>query len=386
MSRFLLFVPLNFAAAALLAFGINWLMLIPWRRSAGAHWSERARILWPIRQTAAANIWLMPVCLAILEWAMNRQAPVWTCVLGGFGGMLGAIAGTYPLDRETFPRTTFVDWRRIVMIAWAFRLVTWSIFIACIVLMPGEVGVCGAVIAVGYLAYIFSWSLGLYVWTMQAIGILKDPGGRLWGIVSNTARRMGLRAPGTWLMDLQRAQAFALPITGELMFSRRLLEILSDDEVSAVCAHELAHLTESKTAKAGRVIGSLSAYPLIFLRPAMSYGPSAACAIYGLMLFWIFLARKLSRRMESRADKVATENQTEQGVYARALEKIYSDNLSPAVLPSQRRTHPALYDRMLAAGVQPDYPRPAKPEAMVGWVFAVWIGFGAVIGFTLAQK
>jgi hypothetical protein len=47
--------------------------------------------------------------------------------------------------------------------------------------------------------------------------------------------------------------------------------------------------------------------------------------------------------------------------YARALERIYEVNLTPAVLGG-RPMHPHLYDRLLAAGVQPSYPRPAPPR------------------------
>jgi hypothetical protein len=35
-------------------------------------------------------------------------------------------------------------------------------------------------------------------------------------------------------------------------------------------------------------------------------------------------------------------------------------NLAPAVMPGAQ-THPHLYDRLLAAGIQPDFPRPSAP-------------------------
>src|SRR5207249_9576995 len=74
------------------------------------------------------------------------------------------------------------------------------------------------------------------------------------------------------------------------------------------------------------------------------------------------------------------------GRYARALEKLHRLNLMPAVT-SGSGVHPSLYDRMIAAGVTPDYRRPVAPTyrrtfgalmapvALLGAItvaFAVW--------------
>jgi hypothetical protein len=77
--------------------------------------------------------------------------------------------------------------------------------------------------------------------------------------------------------------------------------------------------------------------------------------------------------MEKRADAMAFQEQAKEGVYARALEQLYRANQMPAVNAKNKQTHPHLYDRLVAAGVAPDYPRPAKPRRMtwVGWVVAL---------------
>lgn len=60
-------------------------------------------------------------------------------------------------------------------------------------------------------------------------------------------------------------------------------------------------------------------------------------------------------------------NESDSGVvYARALEKLHEDTLLPAVVAKEHLTHPHLYDRLLAAGVTPDYPRP-KPAGSMAW-------------------
>ena len=73
---------------------------------------------------------------------------------------------------------------------------------------------------------------------------------------------------------------------------------------------------------------------------------------------------------------MAKTNEGDAGTYARALTRLYEDNLSPAVNAKKMATHPHLYDRLLAAGVTPDFPRPAAPAAMAvtGSVFAGLVG------------
>jgi hypothetical protein len=82
-------------------------------------------------------------------------------------------------------------------------------------------------------------------------------------------------------------------------------------------------------------------------------------------------------RLETRADAMAKGNEAETGAYAQALLKLYTDNLLPAVSARKRATHPHLYDRLLAAGVTPDFPRPAPALSMSwnGWVFSLLAGF-----------
>jgi hypothetical protein len=61
---------------------------------------------------------------------------------------------------------------------------------------------------------------------------------------------------------------------------------------------------------------------------------------------------------------------------------LYEENLIPAVM-AQRRTHPDLYDRLIAAGVQPDYPRPQKASNMApqALIFSILLGFLIVANF-----
>lgn len=100
-------------------------------------------------------------------------------------------------------------------------------------------------------------------------------------------------------------------------------------------------------------------------------------SIYLIVLCMIAIrgfAGWLTRRMEKRADRIATTTTSiNEGVYAGALEKIYRENQVPAVNASRLKAHPDLYDRMLGAGVTPDYPRPARPNrtTLIGWLYVL---------------
>jgi len=54
------------------------------------------------------------------------------------------------------------------------------------------------------------------------------------------------------------ATAFALLPMNDMLFSRRLLEVMSDEELESICAHEAAHLAESKWTFSGRLLGALA--------------------------------------------------------------------------------------------------------------------------------
>ncbi len=163
------------------------------------------------------------------------------------------------------------------------------------------------------------------------------------------------RATAVRLLRISFAQAYAFPSGKKLLFTERLLELLSDEELASVCAHELGHLKESKLDQIKRHVHVLAFWPLIFMSPLCHrFGPLAFLALLVNAALVPRIYQKISQRLERRADALAKGNETDSGHYARALEKLYEDSLLPAVTASQK-THPHLYDRMLAAGVTPEY-------------------------------
>lgn len=370
--------------AGLLAAGVtfitNWLALIPWRRNKDKHWSEQARLLYPVRVAARSNLWTVPgilVLTVLLLWP--DSSPLW--LFTGIVSVLGAYAGTFPLDHEVFPRISLPDLLRQAVIGVLLWFLIWFVFIGAAVLMPDEfdqlvLGIGGMVIGLWVI-----WSHGGLIWLGRKLGLFLPASERLRKIAADTSARMNVPFREVLLMRSPLAQAFALPGSRKMLFTERLLELLTDDEVAAICAHELAHLTESKAARYSRSIQMLTFLPWIFFNPLMhTFGP---IAFYGLLVITIGVPRiyrRISRKLESRADQMAKANEGDAGTYARALTRLYEDNLSPAVTTKNRTTHPHLYDRILAAGVTPDFPRPKA----AGWLAWNGIIFAALVGILFA--
>lgn len=308
-------------------------------------------------------------------------------ILDVVAGFAGALAGSYPFNREIHPQLNFRMWRYNLVAGWSVRL-GWLVplGLAC-AFMPSEFGWQTVAITVVYLVIHFAIQWGLLLRYLRLVKYIKPAGPRLRQIVDATAARMNVPVRATWQVEGLIAQAYAFTTIRELAFTDRLLAICNDEEVAAVCSHELAHLAESKSVLAGRLLGSLTLFPLIYMKPAINTLSGLGYMFPVIAMFLIArFARRLSQKMEKRADQMALGEQVNEGVYARALEKIYRENQIPAVNPSKRMSHPHLYDRMVAAGLIPDYPRPATPKSYTAFSFIFLIALAIIAGIAMAFR
>ena len=352
--------------AATVAFVANWLALIPWRRASGRHWTERARLYHPVRVAAAGNLWVLPAVLTMLALLLWPEAsPHWALLLPVTA--VGALVGTIPMDREVFPRIPLLDLLRQVAVGWLLRFLMWFVFLAAIALMPDEFNAQTLIIAALVLTLCILWSRDGWIRVARRLGLMLPTPERLQNIVHDTASKMNVSFRELCVMRSSLAQAFAMPGGRRLLFTERLLQLLSDDEIAAISAHELAHLAESRRDYYQRYVLWLMFAPWIFFRPMVQ--TAGLLGFYLLLLTSLlapFVYRRVSHRLETRADLVAHSNEPEPGTYARALARLHEDSLVPAVLAKPRETHPHLYDRMVAAGLTPDFPRPA-PAQPTAW-------------------
>jgi Zn-dependent protease with chaperone function len=358
--------------AAGLTFVTNRIALIPWRRSKDKHWSEQARVVYPVFVAARSNLLSVPAVLTLgvlLLWP--ESSPLW--LITGIVSVLAAYLGTFPLDLEVFPRISLTDLLFHAAIGCTMQFLLCFVFLGATVMMPNQFNYIAWAIGAVVLIMWVIWTNGGFIWLGRRLGLFQVAPDRLLRIVFDTSARMNISFREVLMMRSPLAQALAFPRECKLMFTQRLLDLLSDEEVSAVCAHELAHFTESKMSQLLRSMRILIYLPWVFFNPLIhAFGQSAFFVLCGITVLGHFLFRKLSRKLESRADRMAKANEGDSGTYATALTKLYADNLVPAVTAKNRSTHPHLYDRLLSAGIVPDFPRPAPASAMAwnGLVFA----------------
>jgi len=352
--------------SAIVTYVGNRFALQPWRRARDQHWAERARLYFPARNAAANKLWLIPVnvCLGMaLLWP--DDAPHWSLI-----ALISAtctLLATVPMDHEVFPRIPWPNLWRQAGRNWIIRFARWSILLIAIALMPAEFNLTCLGITIVFLALLLWHEQGGGLYLARKLGTLAEPTERLRRVVNETATRMTVPVREVWLLRTISAQAFAVPSRRCLLFSERLLEILSDTELAAVCAHELAHLTETRRDYLLRYLQYLFFLPWIFITPTVNtFGLWGLLGLVGITISVPCLYQKISHRLEVRADGIAHNKETNPGVYAQALTKLYEDNLLPVVNPKKHMTHPHLYDRLIAAGVMPDFPRPV-PAKMLTW-------------------
>jgi Zn-dependent protease with chaperone function len=250
---------------------------------------------------------------------------------------------------------------------WILRFGSLGPLVVAAAIMPSEIS--WPILAIGGAALCFQIALhyGLWIWMGTRLRLFDraketEP---VAIVVRKTSEKMKVSCRTIWKLRSPVGYAAALPMTGDLIFSEGLLRAHPEEEIAAICAHEVAHLNESVSIRRARLISALSLFPLVFVRPVFHLFDFA-----GVVMLWLpanllaVYARRLGRRMEIRADSIAGENENASGVYARSLERLYQNNHVPAVMPGNRQLHPHLYDRMLAAGITPDYPRPTAPASL----------------------
>jgi len=340
-------------------------------------------LLAPATVAAKMNLFTIPAIFTMTMLTFRMHSLLWVYV--GIGSMLGATFGTVPSDLEVHARTPWGKALRSAFIICMIRILGWAALIGAILLMPENFGLpafgFGAGIVILWMIYLRSGNL----WLLEKIRLTGPAPQRLQKIAGDVAARMQTPFRKVLVMHVQQiAQAYAFISSRTVVFTERLLEILPDDELATVCAHELAHLKEPWHQVYLRFLPGSWLLPWIFYKPAVNMaGP------FGLYLLWIvtlalpYLSVRMSRKNEASADNMVLANEADPGTYARALMMLYKDNLFPAVYRGSLVTHPHLYDRMLAAGITPDFTRPDPPKSMSwhGKVFEImmWVSFAIFI-------
>ena len=132
----------------------------------------------------------------------------------------------------------------------------------------------GFLFAVGtnFVSYWFSDKIVLRMYRAQEVG----PGHRLYEMVGSLARRAGLPQPRTYVIPDPSPNAFATgrnPEHAAVAATEGILQMLSDEELAGVLAHELAHV-KHRDILISSVAATLAAAIMMTARFAMFFGGS----------------------------------------------------------------------------------------------------------------
>lgn len=366
-----------------------------WRRSASGNWVERARVAWPARRVGR----LAPPLLAGgMILALGRDGrlveliPRFAAnVLIGSAAFLGGLHAAIDWGRRINPSWALTPrpergaW--ISCISWVGPLIVLGLVLYSLA-PPAWDGRASALLVFG------TTTVGLYLaWGWRRLlrwtGVIGPAGDRLRGIATRAAGRAGVELRSIEQAALPMVNAFAFVFDQGIAVTDAAVAVLDDDELGAVCAHELAHLAEPRWVLAVRLaygfLWGLIVTSLGLIRPvlgSLSWEVALLILSFGLagLLVVGSLVRILEHRMEVRADARAGPAEESPGAYGRALARIYETNLVPVVLGMKRGTHPELYDRLAAAGARPDDPRPAAPPRGPFWAGLLVLTLGIIAG------
>ncbi|MBN8419098.1 MAG: M48 family metalloprotease [Verrucomicrobia bacterium] len=378
-----LFPALLLIASFLYSCALMRLALRPWEQARDQHWTERARWLWQSRKSRAAVV----LGIVLVSWPLYLQLvgddpSLPSLVFPALGGFMVA---QFFIDRRIWPGLSLRLWlmQTFTMFGIASALIgTIAWVAACTSENLNSTDWLRIGIAALLLIVLYSG-----VWLFAIPGRGKNPlTPRLCQMVDSVAAKAGMPPVRAWVADGVMANAFALMYIRSIVATGPAMRVLDDDELRTLVQHEMAHLSESAPVLAARMLGGLSWLGFAFTRPVVHHIGHGG-------VFWIFLAvilvkrfaANIAKRMENRADSMSVTDESEGPIYARALEKLYEANQMPAMM-TKRLLHPHLYDRMIAAGLTPGYPRPAPPPGKHWTFYAAILPAALWLGIKLAQN
>lgn len=331
-------------------------------------WHQRARRVYPTRMVTIISVIAFPLALSVFATfyaaGLRSRLAEHDFALVVFSACFpAALAGRQIIMRRIWPERSAVGAQLRTLVTSVIVALPHLITVLCaIALMPWDFGIIGVIVIVVAGALILSLGWGTHLKLARAFGLITPAPAQVGQLIEPLAAELDVEIKGIDLLRSATANAFAFPLARRLLVTEKALEVLSDEELHAVMAHEIGHLREPRLVSWTRVGVLLAFVPLALIKPFITWwGPLSIIALFLGIIVVVLAFNVISRRMEKSADAVAAKHQGNPGVYAHALERLYEANLVPVVRGVKNATHPELYDRMVDAGVTPDYPRPKPP-------------------------
>jgi heat shock protein HtpX len=209
------------------------------------------------------------------------------------------------------------------------------LWLVAVTLMPDGGFMLGFILVIGFnvLAYFFSDKLALA--TSRAKPVTEAELPQVYAIVRRLALQKNMPEPRIYLIDSPQPNAFATgrsPKHAAVAVTSGILQILNDDELEGVLAHELAHVS-NRDILISSIAAMIAAALTMLARMAFWFGGGdsrdnplgAIGAIISLIVAPIaamLIRLAISRTREFQADETGAETTGRPMMLASALEKI----------------------------------------------------------------
>ncbi|OCQ92472.1 protease HtpX [Oscillatoriales cyanobacterium USR001] len=187
-------------------------------------------------------------------------------------------------------------------------------------------------------SWYFSDRIALAAYGAQPVSATQAP--ELYNMVENLSQRAGLPMPGVYIIPSPAANAFATgrdPEHAAVAVTEGIMNILPDDELEAVLAHELTHINNRDTltqAVAATVAGAISllaqmaSYSMWFGGSRNENGRNTVGLLLSVILAPVaasIIQLAISRTREFSADAGAAKLTGNPRALARALQRLESN-------------------------------------------------------------
>lgn len=368
-------LPLGFALGELVGRLTIFVASAPLRAlPADAHWTERARAIASVRAAGTTHLLFLGLPFERIlnaklggDEALLQSWPLATLCLTAY--LLGASrAGRRATIAMGLPHLIgSLRRRQNVVSAVLYGSLLGVVVLGVLAAGTGTIiwPVLATIVGLGI---VLSIQAGGLVRLGRVLGVTVSPTARIESLVERAVAATGVRPSAVWMMRTPLANAYANTTTRVLTVTEGLVGALDDDAVVAVLCHELGHLDEPGRVRAARLVPLAALFvPTCgtLLRPNEPWVAAVSVLGAGVVLYLLGWAlSSMSRRMEERADAHAHEE--DPVALARALETLYRTNMIPAVTTTRRASHPSLWDRLVSAGVTPEWPKPLPPAKKPG--------------------
>lgn len=199
-----------------------------------------------------------------------------------------------------------------------------------------------AAIAMNFFGYFFSDKIALATYSAQPLTPQDNPQvySRVFPMVQSLTQRMGLPMPKLWLIPDQSPNAFATgrnPQNASVAFTAGILDLMTDQELEGVVAHELGHV-KNRDILTSSIAATLAAAITFLARMAFWFGPrreneeeGGGGGAFGALAMMILaplaamlIQMSISRTREYAADETSADVTRNPGQLISALTKLDS--------------------------------------------------------------